>query len=210
MEPQCLEDDVNETVFTLKITGKKPNRFNYGVKVWKVPLPSYPKYTQNNEIKEGFNDNIKDLKKCVASENSCAPMGDHQRWLLKITGSIWYKGKVRNHEPFQVLKNIWRLKEYPLFMCMAQNGSTNKANILMEDFNLEDNRKKTLDSLKKEFEAAGNLFPGQSYKYVSINHSTEDTHRHFLSLQRESAAAMKEFCNEEVEYTNLDRLALDT
>jgi hypothetical protein len=31
-----------------------------------------------------------------------------------------------------------------------------------------------------------------------------------LSLKREIAAEMKEFCNKEVEYTKLERLALDT
>jgi uncharacterized membrane protein len=104
MEPQSSIDDVNNTVITLNITEKKPNRFNYGKKVWKVPQPSYSKNIQKNEIKQGFDASIKDLKKRVSYESAWAPMEENQRWLLKITGTIRYKGKVREHTFFKFLK----------------------------------------------------------------------------------------------------------
>jgi hypothetical protein len=210
MEPQLPIEDVNNTVFTLNITEKKPSRFNYGVKEWKVPLPSYSIEIQKNEIQQGFDNNIKDLKKRVACENAWAPMEEHQRWLLKITGTIQYKGKVQKHDLFQVLKDTWRLDEYPLLMCIAKHSVTKEAHICMEEFNLDNKKQNTVESLQNKIDAAKNAFPGGSYAYVLIDHSADNTHRTLLSLKREMAAEMKEFRNKEVQYTKLDRLALDT
>jgi hypothetical protein len=80
----------------------------------------------------------------------------------------------------------------------------------VEELFLSDKKSKTLESLNRAIEAAKQSFPGDSYDYALIDHSTEDTNRNQLSLKREISAAMKEFCNQEVKYRKMDQLALET
>jgi hypothetical protein len=173
------EEPIPRPWFTIVVQCFEASRFLPNVRVpphGKINIPYY----HQDEV-QGFDVNRLTLKKLKVTEPYVRV--EDQRWELHVTGDTQVEGKIVTHRIRQVLKDNYRLDEYPFLMSMAKYRPNEQAIVTCVEFNME-------KSLLRE---------------RNLNPITEVDDR----VLAEIAAAKKLFRNREVDHSTIEQQAID-